>query len=170
MLEDKIFVFNFETLKLIEQVDTCLNPFGLCAISTAEKPIQKTIACLHQEKGSLRILNYVVDKSIETKIQAHDKEVGALTVNSEGTLIATASINGTIIKIFNAEEGELLQELRRGSGKAMITSIVFHPLLNLIACTSNRASIHLFEIKKSIEKCIENKQYGFSGSSASLNP
>ena len=39
VLEDKIFVFNFETLKLIEQVDTCLNPHGLCAISTAEKPI-----------------------------------------------------------------------------------------------------------------------------------
>ena len=34
--------------------------------------------------------------------------------------------------------------------------------MNLIACTSNRASIHLFGIKKSIEKCIENKQYGFN--------
>jgi WD40 repeat protein len=89
-----------------------------------------------------------------------------LTVNSEGTLIATASIQGTLIKIFNAEEGELLQELRRGSGKAFITSIVFHPNLNLIACTSNRTSIHLFEIKKSIEKCIENKQYGFSSTSS----
>jgi hypothetical protein len=39
VLEDKIFVFNFETLKLIEQIDTCINPLGLCAISTAEKPI-----------------------------------------------------------------------------------------------------------------------------------
>lgn len=42
--------------------------------------------------------------------------------------------------------------MRRGSGKALITSIVFHPSNNLIACTSNRTSIHLFEIKKSIEK------------------
>jgi hypothetical protein len=40
--------------------------------------------------------------------------------------------------------------LRRGSGKAFITSIVFHPTMNLIACTSNRTSIHLFEIKKPI--------------------
>ena len=38
VLEDKVFVFNFDTLKLIEQVETCLNPFGLCYISTAEKP------------------------------------------------------------------------------------------------------------------------------------
>lgn len=39
VLEDKIFVFNFETLKLIEQVETCNNALGLCGISTAEKPV-----------------------------------------------------------------------------------------------------------------------------------
>ena len=32
----------------------------------------------------------------------------------------------------------------------------------MIACTSNRSSVHLFEIKKSIEKCVEGKQVGFS--------
>jgi hypothetical protein len=40
----------------------------------------------------------------------------------------------------------------------------------LIACTSERSSIHLFEIKKSIEKCIENKEYGFSNGDKSNNP
>jgi len=58
VLEDKIFVFNFETLKLIEQVETCPNPLGLAGLSTAEKPIQKTIVCLHTEKGNLKILTY----------------------------------------------------------------------------------------------------------------
>lgn len=72
-----------------------------------------------------------------------------MALNAEGTLLATASTKGTLLKIFSTEEGELLQELRRGAGKAFITSIVFHPTLNLIACTSNRTSIHLFEIKKS---------------------
>lgn len=89
-----------------------------------------------------------MDKSIENKIQAYDKEIGALALNAEGTLIACASVHGTVIRVFSAEECELLQELRRGSGKAFITSIVFHPSLNLIACTSDRTSIHLFQIKK----------------------
>jgi autophagy-related protein 18 len=75
-------------------------------------------------------------------------------LNSEGTLLASASIKGTVIRIFGTEEGEPLQELRRGSGKAFITSIVFHPSLNLIACTSNRTSIHLFEIKKSMDNSV----------------
>ena len=71
-----------------------------------------------------------MDKSIENVISAHESEVGALTLNSQGTLIATASIKGTIIKIFSSEEGTLLQELRRGASKAFITSITFHPYLN----------------------------------------
>lgn len=69
-----------------------------------------------------------------------------------------------MIKIFSADGGELLQNLRRGSKGATITSIVFHPSLNIIACTSDRESIHLFEINKAIEKCIQLKQYGFSKS------
>jgi len=39
VLDDKIFVFNFETLKLMEQIDTYTNSVGLCGICTADKPI-----------------------------------------------------------------------------------------------------------------------------------
>ncbi len=58
VLEDKVFIFNFETLKLIEQVETCPNPLGLIGMSTAEKPISKTITFPHVEKGNLSVLNY----------------------------------------------------------------------------------------------------------------
>ena len=58
VLDDKVFVFNFETLKLIEQVETCHNILGLCSLSTAEKPTSKTIVCLHTERGSLKVLTY----------------------------------------------------------------------------------------------------------------
>lgn len=91
----------------------------------------------------------MTEKGIHVEINAHESEVGALAVNSEGTLIASASIRGTIIRIFSAEDGKCLQELRRGSGKAFITSIIFHPTSHLIACTSNKSSIHLFSINKS---------------------
>ena len=122
--------------------------------------------------GFTSVVNFwvVVDKSIESIIQAHESDVGALAVNADGTLIATASIRGTIIRIFSAEEGQLLQELRRGSSKAFITSLNFHPSMNMIACTSNRSSIHLFEIKKSVEKCIDSKHVGFSNENSTKNP
>ena len=94
------------------------------------------------------------DKCLISSIQAHDSEVGALVVNPDGTLIASASVKGTVIKIFNSDTGELLQNLRRGSNTATITGIVFHPALPIIACASDRESIHLFEIQQSAAKCI----------------
>lgn len=83
-------------------------------------------------------------------IQAHKKDLGALSVNPDGTLIASASQKGTVIKIFGADGGDTLQTLRRGSGNAVINDIVFHPTLHIIACTSNKTSIHIFEIKEAI--------------------
>jgi ABC-type proline/glycine betaine transport system ATPase subunit len=68
-------------------------------------------------------------------------------VNPDGTLIASASQRGHVIKIFSTDAGEVVQELKRGNSKAEITSIV-------LACTSSKASIHLFEIGKAVEKCI----------------
>jgi hypothetical protein len=38
--------------------------------------------CPHPEKGSIKTLNYVVDKSIENKIMAHDSDIGAVAINS----------------------------------------------------------------------------------------
>jgi len=56
------------------------------------------------EKGSLKVLNYVVDKSIP----AHDTEIGAMAVNPEGTMIASASARGRIIKIYSTDGGEVV--------------------------------------------------------------
>ena len=162
ILHEKTFIFNFVTLRLIETVETFPNPMGLCAISAAEKPICKIICLPHQEKGSLKVLNYVVDKSIDLLIPAHDTEIGAIAVNPEGTLLASVSNRGHIIKIFSTDEGNVVQELKRGNSKADIKSILFHPELYLLACTSSKSSIHIFEFNKAVQKCIDTRQIGFS--------
>ncbi len=83
---------------------------------------------------------------MQKEIEAHESEVAFITVNAEGTLIATASIKGTKLKVFNAESGDTLHVLRRGTSNATITSIVFHPVMNLLACCSSKSSIHLFSV------------------------
>lgn len=45
VLQEKTFIFNFVTLKLIDQVDTTPNPSGLCALAAGEKPVSKSV-CL----------------------------------------------------------------------------------------------------------------------------
>lgn len=55
---------------------------GICGISTAEKPVSKIVTFPHVDKGTIKVLNYVVDKSIESVVVAHESEVGAIAVNS----------------------------------------------------------------------------------------
>lgn len=95
-----------------------------------------------------------MDKSIDLVIPAHDTEIGAMAVNPDGTLIASASKRGHIIKIYSTDGGEVVQELKRGNRQAEITCIVFHPSQYLLAATSSKSSVHLFEIGKAVEKCI----------------
>ena len=108
VLENKTFIFSFLTLQLIEQVETGLNAGGLCGISTNEAPISKIIAVPNPNKGSIKVLNYVAENSMSSFIQAHETDLGALSVNPDGTLIASASQRGTVIKIHSADGGETL--------------------------------------------------------------
>jgi len=112
----------------------------------------------------------VVDKSIDLVIPAHDAEIGAMAVNPEGTLIASASGRGRVIKIYSTDGGEVVQELKRGNSNAEINGLVFHPNSYLLACTSTKSSIHIFEIKKAVDKCIQTRQFGFSNGDSNKNP
>ena len=67
------------------------------------------------------LLFIVAEKSMKVTIQAHDDPLGVLAVNPNGTLIASADTSGRVIKIFSADGGEPLQQLKRGSSKCQIT-------------------------------------------------
>lgn len=69
-----------------------------------------------------------------------------MTLNYNGSLLATASDKGTLIRIFETEEGAPLQEVRRGSDKAEIYSITFDKSSRWIACSSDKGTIHIFTV------------------------
>lgn len=77
-------------------------------------------------------------------IQAHSSTIACIALNVEGTLVATASSKGTLIRIFNVAQNTQLQELRRGIDKAEIYSISFDVTSQFISCTSDRGTIHIF--------------------------
>nr|VZI44181.1 unnamed protein product [Spirometra erinaceieuropaei] len=79
------------------------------------------------------------------QIVAHENPLVALTLNPEGSLMATASQRGTLVRIFSTRGLELLQELRRGTNPALITCICFDSTSSRIGVASTHGTVHVFE-------------------------
>lgn len=76
--------------------------------------------------------------------------VTAICLNMDGSLVATASEKGQVIRIFKTENGLKVQELRRGTDKAIILGIAFDPVSKWISCSSVTGTIHVFGVRKDL--------------------
>lgn len=150
--EQKIYVFNFISFENIDTIDTYENPKGIVAVSP--DPKITVLAYPDKTKGYIRVKSY--DKSITALINAHESTIAFLAMNQDGTLLATASDKGTLIRIFRCDDGSFLQELRRGTEKAEIYSLAFDVQSKFIACSSDRGTVHIFSLATSHKKMKEN--------------
>ena len=144
---DKIYVFNLTTFQNMDIIETGDNAHGLVGISYDQN--QTVLAYPDKKKGNVRIKNY--EKSIVFSIKAHDNNIAYIASSFDGSLIATASDVGTLIRIFSSENGNLLQELRRGKDKADIKYICFEPNYKFIAASSNKGTIHIWSLGKTLK-------------------
>lgn len=149
--ENKIKVFKGFTFEEFEKIDTIKNyqsKSGIFGISL--DPKIDIISYPSSDVGKLIIKKYDEKKNgdFETKeINAHQSEIVALVMNYDGSLVASASGRGTIIKIFKTKDSSLIQELRRGTEQAEIYSLAFNYKSQYIACSSNKGTIHIFSVK-----------------------
>ena len=67
VLENRIYVYNFADLRLLDAIDTFDNPKGLCALSA--DPNISILDNLDKKKGAIRITNY--DKNTNLLIEGH---------------------------------------------------------------------------------------------------
>lgn len=81
-------------------------------------------------------------------IQAHSSSLSQLALNKTGSIIATTSEKGTLIRLFSTEDGSPIQEVCRGYDKAEIYSISFDKTSNWIACSSDKGTVHIFSVTK----------------------
>ncbi|CAI0551205.1 unnamed protein product [Linum tenue] len=143
VLAQKIFVYNFVDLRLVHQIETALNSKGICEVSHTSSPM--VLACPGLQKGQIRIENY---GSKRTKfVMAHDSRLACMSMTQDGRLLATASTKGTLVRVFNALDGSLLQEVRRGADRAEIYSLAFSSDAHWLAVSSDKGTIHVFSLK-----------------------
>ena len=147
----KIFVFNIKNFQLIDNVETGDNPQGLIDISYE---IGKTILVFpNKKKGHVEVKNYETNKNKNNiYINAHENEIANIALNYNGLFLATASKDGKKIRIFETDNGTLLQELNRGKEKAEIKCIAMDYKNQYLAASSERGTIHIWSLVESLEK------------------
>eukprot|EP00002_Diphylleia_rotans_P005515 TRINITY_DN1466_c0_g1_i4.p1 TRINITY_DN1466_c0_g1~~TRINITY_DN1466_c0_g1_i4.p1 ORF type:complete len:363 (-),score=77.44 TRINITY_DN1466_c0_g1_i4:567-1655(-) len=142
VLETKVYVYNFSDLKPLQQVDTYSNPLGLCALCPSTT--NSVIAFPALQKGFVHVELY--DQKKTTIIPAHDNVLSCLSLNVDGTRLATSSEKGTLIRVFDTVSGQLLHEFRRGSDRAEIYSLCFSHGSEWLAVTSDKGTVHIFSL------------------------
>jgi len=97
-----------------------------------------------------------------SKIRAHKSTLSCLAISPNGELVASASEQGTIIRIFNLESRQKIHEFRRGTDKAQIYSINFNKNCTKICVSSNKGTIHIFNLDENSSLYILQQQQQLS--------
>ncbi|XP_056673241.1 WD repeat domain phosphoinositide-interacting protein 1 isoform X3 [Monodelphis domestica] len=145
-LEESIYIHNIKDMKLLKTIlDIPINPTGLCALS-----INHSNSYLAYP-GSLTTGEIVLYDGNTLKtvctIPAHDGPLAAITFNSVGSKLASASEKGTVIRVFSVPEGQKLYEFRRGMKRYVtINSLVFSMDSQFLCASSNTETVHIFKL------------------------
>jgi len=185
VLRDRIYIYSFYDFSLLDKVYTGENPLGLIGISTdnggvggsttgAERDDSPNengtrnglvLACPSTQKGQVRVELYGLRRT--TFVDAHDSSLGALALSIDGTLLATASERGTVIRLFDTRGVTIgggrrpndksdkshissstpLKEFRRGVERATVSCLVFSIDNAWLGCVSNHGTAHVFRVQ-----------------------
>nr|XP_026689712.1 WD repeat domain phosphoinositide-interacting protein 4 [Ciona intestinalis] len=149
-LSRMVYVFSFpnKSEKLAE-IETRPNPLGLCQVSPASD--KQLMAIPGHKVGGLQLIDVTtVDKtgsSCPITINAHQTDVACIALNHQGTIVATASEKGTLIRLFDTMSRQKLVELRRGSDQAVLHCINFSKDSSYLCASSDKGTVHIFALK-----------------------
>ena len=143
---NKFYAFDMKTLITIGIINTFDNPLGIIATSNGDNN-KLIVAFPYESQG--RILLCDVSQKCEKicdAINAHNSKLACISINKEGTLLATSSDKGTLIRIFSTNDGQKITEFRRGNTTVEMNCITFDQNNKFIGCSSNVGTIHIFSI------------------------
>jgi WD repeat-containing protein 45 len=145
--EYKIYVYEFGSFQVLLHLETAGNPRGVCALAPASRPW--LLAAPGQTKGVLRIQNGS-DDAASQELVAHNNSIACIALTQDGGMVATASEQGTVIKVFAVADGKQLFALRRGTTSTTITSLCFRADAKFLAVGSTSATVHIFRLEEDL--------------------
>jgi WD40 repeat protein len=157
--ETNIKIYNMN-MEVFYSCTTYSNPEGVVAMSYGENTV---LAYPGVEKGKIRVdhiirsqkevpseKNTSTDKELvlvsKDVISAHQSEISCIALSIDGSLVATASTDATLIRVFSTYDKKKHAELRRGSSSSQIHSIAFSDDSRYLCCFSASGTVHLWDI------------------------
>ena len=153
-------------MKLLYTIETSPNPSAICALSPSSEncylayPLPQKAAAssfnppshappnsshIPPTSGEVLIFDAQKLEAINV-VEAHRSPLSCITINQEGTVLATASDKGTIVRVFSVPDGHKLYQFRRGSMPARIFSMSFNITSTLLCVSSATDTVHVFKL------------------------
>lgn len=169
VLEDEIYLYDISNMSLLYTIPTSPNPTAICALSPSSqncylayplpKPREDTgdkrpshapplSTYIPPTSGEVLVFDTLTLKAVNV-IEAHKSPLCCVSLNSEGTLLATASEMGTIIRVFSVPRGQKLYQFRRGTYPSTIYSMSFNLDSTLLCVSSVSETVHIFRLANS---------------------
>lgn len=166
VLEEEIYLYDISNMSLLYTIATSPNPSAICALSPSSencyiayplpKPRDDTgdkrpshapplSTYVPPTSGEVLIFDTLTLKAVNV-VEAHRSPLCCIALNSEGTLLATASETGTIIRVFGVPRGQKLYQFRRGTYPSTIYSMSFNLPSTLLCVSSTSDTVHIFRL------------------------
>ncbi|KAF7091633.1 hypothetical protein CFC21_094189 [Triticum aestivum] len=145
VLQDKTFIYDLNSTRILEEIDTVHNPKGLCAFAPNSEWCYLAIPA-STSKGSALVYK-ASEPELICQIDAHESPLAAMAFSSNGMYLATASEKGTMIRVYIVAQATKSHSFRRGAYPSTIYSLSFGPCIDrpdVLAATSSSGSLHMF--------------------------
>jgi autophagy-related protein 18 len=166
VLEQSIYLYDIANMSLIHTIETSPNPGAICALSPSSEncyiayPLPKAREDAGDRRpahappqsthvtptsGEVLVFDTMTLKPVNV-IEAHRSPLSCIATNSDGTMLATASETGTIVRVFSLPKGEKLFQFRRGTYPSSICSMSFNLASTLLSVSSASDTVHIFRL------------------------
>ncbi|EDR01283.1 uncharacterized protein LACBIDRAFT_254718 [Laccaria bicolor S238N-H82] len=185
VLETEIYIYDISNMRLLHVIETTPNPEAICALSPSAdssylaypSPVPSPTTPLAtatsvpppastspQNQSGDVLLFSTRSLTVANVIQAHKAPISFLSINSTGSILATSSEKGTVIRVWSIPGAEKLYQFRRGTREARIYSINFNVVSTLLAVSSAHDTVHIFKLgsQKSREG-VQDLDSGYEG-------
>ncbi|KAJ3197844.1 autophagy protein [Entophlyctis luteolus] len=164
------FMPNSANMKLLHTIDTAPNPHGafnfrmllqlaltlleaLCALAPSSDNcfLAYPPSTAGGSSGDLLIFDAINLQAVNI-IQAHKTSLSCIMFSFDGSIVATASDKGTVIRVFSVPNGQKLHQFRRGTYNATIYSLAFDLSNKYLAVSSDTDTVHIFKLESDSER------------------